>query len=164
MLNLQNLLDNEKIKTFIAEKEDQAMWIALGLGGLVFALMFTLFTTSGPFFFLQRYILALLVIFVPGYVIVKLFFDNIRFSEHKIVDKVFMSVGLSLITVQPIVFLLQYIVQFGLFDSLDERLGLKVDAETINNNWRTIGVVLFVLAVTVALKYYLKLRAVKKAA
>lgn len=163
-MDLKALISPENLRRFSNEQPDKAVWAMIGVAAIIYLIVFSIFTTTPISHNLVRVFAFVFVSFLPGYIIVKLFLDRLEISEYKAVDRFIMSFGFSLLTVQTLVFLLQYIVQFGLFSgSLNEKLGFKVEQETIRSDWRAIGAVLFVIAVSFGIKYYQKYRQKKRA-
>ena len=126
---------------------DKKLWIGVGALGLAVVIMFSVFTTTSPFFYLTKYLAAVLVMFAPGYVIMKLFLDHVSFSDYPIGDKAMLSFGLSMVVMIIPYFLTTYIRPWEF--NTDER-GMD-----FSGNFLSILLVLLVIGGAFGYKHYL---------
>ncbi|MEW6037307.1 MAG: hypothetical protein AB1648_03505 [Pseudomonadota bacterium] len=146
-----------KISDFLEFSEvDKKLWIAIAAVISIAILLLSVFATTSPFYWIERFGIAILEMFVPGYLITKLFFDKMAFSERpislkfiviepEIIDKAIVSVTLSIATVQTLYFLATYLRTYG----------LNVDEDVISSDKLAVAVVLLVIAGAFGIKYYL---------
>lgn len=132
-------------KFFTFTELDKKLWIGIAGFGAIFIIMLSLFTTSSPFYYLERLLITLFEMFLPGYVIMKLFLDHIQFTEYKVVDKFVVSFGLSICTVQTLYFLSTYLRTYG----------FNVDEDVISSNTIAILIALLVMGGAFGAKYYM---------
>ena len=90
---------------------------------------------------------ALLEDVLPGFVIVKLFFDKLTLSDNKIADKLMLSFGISLLTLEVPYFLTTYLRPY-VFNSDEEGWA------TVSNTLMTFILLVLVLAIAFGVKYY----------
>lgn len=137
---------NSKLLANSKYREDIILWLSvLGVTSIVVILL-SLFTTSSSWYFIQRAFGAIVIMFLPGYVIVKLFFDHVQFTENRIIDKAIMSLGLSIVAVQLISFIINYVMMYGLNVDQERRI--------IYRKWIPLIVVGIVIASSILIKLY----------
>ncbi|MDD2767275.1 MAG: hypothetical protein PHT19_00995 [Methylococcus sp.] len=135
---------------------DKKLWIGIAAVSGIMIVLMSMFTTTSLFYLLERFVIAIMEMFVPGYLITKLFFDKVVFSEHSIslkfiviepaiIDKAIVSVTLSIATVQTLYFLATYLRTYG----------LNVDEDVISSNTLAVGLVVLVIGAAFGVKYYL---------
>lgn len=101
-------------------KADVLMWAGIGIFSLILLIAFSVMT-SNEGLIIKDLIGLVVVLILPGYVIVKLYFDQVVISENltknpdinKAVDKLIMSLGLSIATIIPMNFLWNYVLTMG---------------------------------------------------
>lgn len=135
---------------------DKKLWIGITVVSGIMIVLMSVFTTTSLFYLLERFVIAIMEMFVPGYIITKLFFDKMVFSERPIslkfiviepaiVDKAIVSVTLSIATVQTLYFLATYLRTYG----------FNVDEDVISSNTLAVGLVVLVIGAAFGIKYYL---------
>ncbi len=130
---------------FTFKREDKLMWLGLlGISAILIVLL-SLFTTSSPLYYLERIVIGILMMVVPGYVIMKLFLDHVQFTENPIIDKFMVSFGLSIVTVQTLYFMSTYLRTYA----------FNVDEDVISSDKIALIVVFLVIAAAVGAKFYL---------
>jgi uncharacterized membrane protein len=135
-----------KISDFLEFNEvDRKMWLGIAAVSAIIIVLLSVFATTSPFYWLQRFAITIMVMFVPGYLITKLFFDKVVFSQHPIADKLIVSLTLSIVTVQTLYFLSTYVRTYG----------LNVDEDVISSDKIAAGLVFLVIASAFGIKYYL---------
>jgi uncharacterized membrane protein len=133
------------IDWFTFKREDKLMWLGLlGISAILIVLL-SLFTTSSPFYYLQRVVITILMMVLPGYVIMKLFLDHVQFTENPIIDKFMVSFGISIVTVQTLYFLSTYLRTYA----------LNVDEDVISSDIIAVFIVVLVIAAAIGAKFYL---------
>ena len=131
---------------FVFDEDDKKLWLGLGAAGVVFIVAFTLF--GGGFIHnIERVLSALLVVVLPGFVIMKLFADNLSMSDNRITDKLMLSFGLSLLTMVVPYFLTTYVRPY-VFNTDEEGWG------AISNTTMTALLLILVLGIAFGVKYY----------
>jgi hypothetical protein len=135
-------------KYFTFDGDDKKLWMGTGAVGLIFIVLFSIFTTTSPFFYLEKFLIAVLIIFLPGYVVMKLFLDHMSFSDNRIIDKAMLSFGLSMATMITPYFLTTYIRPY-VFNT-DER-----GMEFMSGNALSLLLVVLVIGIAFGAKYYL---------
>ncbi len=127
-------------------KTDLLMWAGILAVSLVFIGIFTVFTTTSPLTLLAKILSAILIMFLPGYVIVKLYLDELKLTENPALDKFILSFASSIVTVQTLAFLVNYFAVYSL--ELDQEIRIQV------TNWVPPIIVALVIAVAVGLKFF----------
>lgn len=89
-------------------KDDLWMWLGIAIFSAILLVIFGVFTTTSPVAILTRILAALYVIFIPGYVLIKLYFDDLYLTANRPLDKFILSLAASIITVQTLAFTVQY--------------------------------------------------------
>ncbi len=131
---------------FVFDEDDKKLWLGLGAAGVIFIVAFTLF--GGGFMAnVERVLSALAVVVLPGFVIMKLYVDNLTMSDNKIADKLMLSFGLSLLTMVVPYFLTTYIRPY-VFNTDEENWG------AISNTTMTFILLVMVIAIAFGVKYY----------
>lgn len=125
--------------------DDQKMWAGIVAMSLVLIAVMTVFT--GNFvLYIEKFAAGILVMFVPGYVIHKLFLNDIQLTSNRVMDKFIVSLGLSIVTVQTLAFFAQYVTVFGLNEDPDERIA--------RGNYKSLIIVALVIGSAFGVKYY----------
>lgn len=133
-------------KFFTFNKDDKTLGLGIGAASVIFIVLFSVFhLETSPFYYVEKVLVGLFEMFLPGYVIMKLFLDEIHISDNKVVDKVIVSFGLSMVTVQLIYFLSTYIRTYA----------LNVDEDVIPSNAIAVVLVLLVIGAAFGAKFYL---------
>jgi hypothetical protein len=94
----------------------------------------------------QKFAAGIVVMFLPGYVIHKLFLNDIQLTSNRVMDKFIVSLGLSIVTVQSLAFIAQYITIFGFNEDFDERVA--------RGNYKSLIIVALVIGGAFGVKYY----------
>jgi uncharacterized membrane protein len=135
-----------QIQNFVQfTKTDQLLWLGILAVGAIFIVLMSLFTDAGLVHYISRFVVMVFMIFLPGYVILKLFFDHIEFTEYKVIDKFLVSLFLSIASVQTLYFLSTYIRTYG----------LNVDEDVISSDKIAVFIAVLVMTVAVGIKFYL---------
>lgn len=125
---------------------DQKMWGGIGVFAVIMVIMFSLFAGGGTGVLVGEKIAAgLLEMFVPGYVIVKLFLNDMKVTDNQALDRFILSLGLSFVTVQLLAFVTEYITVFGLNEDQDERISRE--------NYKSLIIVALVIGSAFGAKY-----------
>lgn len=125
--------------------DDQKMWAAIFAMSLVLISVMTVFT--GNFMlYVEKFAAGILVMFLPGYVIHKLFFNDVQLTANRVMDKFIVSLGLSIVTVQMLAFFAEYITVFG--------LNVDQDARIASENRKSLIIVALVIGGAFGVKYY----------
>ncbi|MGX2040469.1 hypothetical protein ACWJKU_10105 [Methylocaldum sp. MU1018] len=132
-------------KFFQFSKDDKTMWLGMLGISVVFIVLMSLFTTTSPFYYAQRILITIFIMFLPGYAITKMFFDHLEFTEYRALDKFLVSFFFSIATVQTLYFISTYIRTYA----------LNVDEDVISSNAIAISISLFVIAAAFGVKFYL---------
>jgi uncharacterized membrane protein len=132
-------------KFFQFNKDDKTMWLGILAISTVFIVLMSLFTTTSPFYYAQRILITLFIMFLPGYTITKLFFDHLEFTEYRALDKFLVSFFFSIATVQTLYFIATYVRTYA----------LNVDEDVISSNAISITIAVLVTAAAFGVKFYL---------
>ncbi|BBL71061.1 hypothetical protein [Methylogaea oryzae] len=135
---------------------DQKMWGGVGVFTVIMVIMFSVFTSSG-ILVAEKIAVGVLEMLVPGYVIVKLFLNDLKVTENAALDRFILSLGLSIVTVQLLAFVTEYVSVFGLNEDQDERIARE--------NYKSLIIVALVIGGAFAAKYlppYLRERKAKQ--
>lgn len=143
-------------------KEDVYMWAGLGIFSLIMILALSLISSTG---LVVKDLIGLAVVMVlPGYVIVKLYMDNLVINENmtknpiinKAIDKFIVSMGCSIATVVPINYLWKYLLDMGIADSKGDLMGTVEDEMIYSGSasWRALFTVLLVIGVAIGVRIY----------
>jgi len=101
-------------------KPDILMWSGVGAFSVILIVAFSLFSTGGGLVVKDLFGLAVVLI-LPGYVVVKLYLDNVEISEdltknpdvNKAIDLLIMSIGVSICSIIPMNFVWNYLLTMG---------------------------------------------------
>lgn len=126
-------------------KTDLVMWAGILVVSFVFTAIFMVFTTTSPITLIAKILSAILIMFLPGYIIVKLYLDQLKLTENPALDRFILSFGISIVTVQSLAFLVSYFAVHQLKLDQEIRIGLE--------NWVPPIIVVLVIAVAVGLKF-----------
>ncbi|QSA97949.1 hypothetical protein [Methylococcus sp. EFPC2] len=132
------------IKYITFGPNDKKLWIGIGVVSAILIVLLSVFATTSPFYWVERFVITLFEVFLPGYVIVKLFLDHVSFSESPVVDKVILSFGISFATVQTLYFLFTYVRTYA----------LNVDEDVISSNAIAIILALLVSGGAYGIRFY----------
>jgi len=132
-------------KFFQFTKDDKTMWLGILAISTVFIVLMSLFTTTSPFYYAERILITLFIMFLPGYAITKLFFDHMEFTEYRALDKFLVSFFFSIATVQTLYFVATYLRTYA----------FNVDEEMISSNAIAIFIAVLVTLVAFGVKFYL---------
>lgn len=132
-------------KYFEFSAVDKKLWIGIGVVSGIVIVLLSVFTTTSLFYWLARFLVTILIMFVPGYVITKLFFDKLVFTEYPAVDKFIVSFFFSIATVQTLYFLTTYLRTYG----------FNIDEDIISSDKIALVLALLVIGVAFGIKTYL---------
>ncbi|MDD1651369.1 MAG: DUF1616 domain-containing protein, partial [Methylococcaceae bacterium] len=101
-------------------KPDILMWSGVGIFSIILIVAFSLFSSGGGLVIKDLFGLAIVLI-LPGYVIKKLYLDNVTVSENltknedinKAIDLLILSIGISIATIIPMNFIWNYVLTMG---------------------------------------------------
>lgn len=131
---------------FEFDQDDKKMWMGLAGAGVIFIIAFSLF--GGGFMHnVERVIFALLEDILPGFVIMKLYLDKLSMSDNKIADKLMISFGISLLSLEVPYFLTSYIRPY-VFNTDEEGWG------SLSNTTVTFALLVLVLGIAFGYKFY----------
>jgi uncharacterized membrane protein len=130
------------------DADDKKLWIYVGGALGLIVLLFSIFTTSSVFYYLKHAITTVMVIFMPGYLITKLFLDKISFSDNRVADKIIISFTISVVVMVLPYFSLTYLRPYDL--NTDEE-GL----EPISRDHEVMLLLLLVIVIAFGVKYYM---------
>ena len=131
-------------KFFTFNEIDKKLWLGIGAASLAFVIIFAVFTTS-PVLIIEKVLIGIFEMFLPGYIIMKLFLDNLELTDYKVADKAMISLGLSIMVMVTLYFLTTYIRTYA----------LNVDEDVINSNTIAIIQSLVVIGGAFGAKFYL---------
>ena len=148
-------------------KEDTYMWAGIGIFSLIMILAMSIMSSTG---LVIKDLFGLVVVMVlPGYVIVKLYLDNMVVSENltknptinKAIDKFIMSMGCSISFIVPLNFLWNYFLDLGISDSKGDLKGVVEDEMMYSGSasWRSLFTVILVIGIAIGSKIYLMKKA-----
>ncbi|TAN52649.1 MAG: hypothetical protein EPN21_03430 [Methylococcaceae bacterium] len=125
---------------------DQKMWGGIGVFAVIMIIMFTLFAGGATGVLVGKKIAAgLLEMFLPGYIIVKLYLNDMKITENQALDRFILALGLSFVTVQLLAFVTEYVSVFGLNEDQDERIARE--------NYKSLIIVALVIGTAFGVKY-----------
>lgn len=127
-------------------KTDLLMWGGVLVVSFVFIGIFMVFTTTSPITLIAKILSAIFIMFLPGYIIVKLYLDEVKLTENPALDRFILSFALSIVTVQSLAFLVSYFAVHSLELDQEIRIGLE--------NWVPPIIVILVIGVAVGLKFF----------
>lgn len=148
-------------------KPDIYMWSGVGIFSVILIIAFSLFSNGGGLVVKDLFGLAVVII-LPGYVIVKLYLDNVEISENltknpdinKAIDILIMSIGISIATIIPMNFIWNYVLTMGSDGTSGPgAVDIKgnVDEEQIysgNASWRSLFTVIVVVGLAIGYKVF----------
>lgn len=137
---------------FEFDQDDKKLWMGLAAAGLLYIVVFSLFGGlfgEGAFVFKQveRVVFFLLEDILPGYVIMKLYLNNVSLSDNKITDRIMVSFAISLAAMELPFYLLKYLRPYE--DNTDEKAW-----GSINDTALTVILLLLVFGISFGVKYY----------
>lgn len=127
-------------------KIDILMWAGILVVSFLLIGIFMVFTTTSPLELIKKILSAILIMFLPGYVIVKLYLDQLKLTDNPALDRFILSFALSIVTVQSLAFLVSYFAVHEL--ELDQEIRISVE------NQVPLIIVFLVIAVAVGLKFF----------
>jgi len=139
---------NEFLKPFFTiDQEDKKVWLGVLGAGAVFVILLSVFTTTSVFYYLERYFVTLMMIFLPGYVVMKIYLDNVQLSDNRIADKVMTAFGLSIVTMVVPYYLSMYIRPASF--NTDEN-----SSQSLSDTFIVLLLLILVMGVAFGVKYY----------
>lgn len=101
-------------------KADTFLWAGIGIFSLIIILAFSVIA-SNVGLVVKSLVGLVIVMILPGYIIVKLYFDKVQISDNmtknqdinKAIDKLIMSLGLSIACIVPLNFVWNYLLTMG---------------------------------------------------
>jgi hypothetical protein len=148
-------------------KADKLMWAGIGIFSIILIVAFSLYSSGGGLVVKDLLGMAVVII-LPGYVIVKLYMDNVEISENltknpdinRAIDLLIMSIGISIATIIPMNFIWNYVLTMGSDGSGDAgavNLRGNVDEEDIYSgsaSWRSLFTVIVVIGLAIGYKVF----------
>jgi uncharacterized protein YneF (UPF0154 family) len=149
-------------------KADMLMWSGVGIFSLILIVAFSVISSSGGVL-IKDLIGLVVVLILPGYTIVKLYFDNVQISENltknpdinQAIDKLIMSIGCSVASIIPLNFVWNYLLTMGGGETSSagggSNLWGNVDEEMIytgSASWRSLFTVILVIGLAIGYKIY----------
>ncbi|MDD5036663.1 MAG: hypothetical protein PHE55_18140 [Methylococcaceae bacterium] len=131
---------------FEFDQDDKKLWLGIGVASAIFIILFSL-VWGGLFQQIERVVFALIVIFLPGYIILKLYLDKLSISDNRVTDKIMASLGLSIACMVVPYYLTTYLRPY-VFNTDEEGWG------TLSNTWVVILLLILVVVVAFGVKYY----------
>lgn len=153
-------------------KADYLLWGGVGVFSIILIVAFSLFSSGGGLVVKDLFGMAIVII-LPGYVIVKLYLDNVQISEdltknpdvNKAIDMLIMSIGISVSTIIPMNFVWNYILTMGGGEEMAKgeasNLWGNVEEEQIYSgsaSFRSIFTVIVVIGLAIGYKLFEKKR------
>lgn len=132
---------------FTIDAEDKKVWLGVLGAGLIGIVLLSVFTTTSFFYYLERYVVALVMIFLPGYLVMKLYLDKLNLSDNRVTDKIMVAFGLSVITMVVPYYLSMYIRPASF--NTDENQMQAVSDTTV-----VIVLLILVIGISFGVKYY----------
>ena len=130
---------------FEFDQDDKKLWIWLGGAALFYIIVFSIYWGGGLFKHIETAVFSLLVAFLPGYTILKLFLDKFSISDNRLADKAIVSFGLSIS------------IMVLLYFPTNLRHGLNTDEKgwwSISDNLVLVLLLLLVMGAAFGVKYY----------
>ena len=101
-------------------KPDILMWSGVGIFSVIMIIAFSVISASGGLV-IKDLIGLVVVMILPGYTIVKLYFDDVTISDNltkdpdinHAIDKLIMSLGFSVACIIPLNFMWNYLLTMG---------------------------------------------------
>jgi len=149
-------------------KADMLMWSGIGVFSIILIVAFSLFSTGGGLVVKNLFGMAVVLI-APGYIVVKLYLDNIEISENltknpdvnRAIDLLIMSIGISIATIIPMNFVWNYLLTMGGGEEVATggggNLWGNVDEEQIytgSASWRSLFTVVIVVGLAIGYKVF----------
>ena len=131
-------------KFFTFDQDDKKLWMGIAAVSAIVIILLSAFATTSPFYWVERLLITIFQIFLPGYVIVKLFLDKVQFTDNQVLDRFLVSLGISVATVQTLYFIATYLRTYA----------FNVDEDVISSNKLAIAVTLLVIGGAFAIKFY----------
>lgn len=105
---------------FKFDKADKLMWSGVGIFSLILIIAFTVISSAGSLLIKDLFGLVVVMI-LPGYTIVKLYFNDLQLSDNltknpeinKAIDRLIMSLGISVASIIPLNFVWNYLLTMG---------------------------------------------------
>ena len=156
-------------------KPDVLMWSGVGIFSVILIVAFSLFSSNSGLVVKDLFGMAVVLI-LHGYVIVKLYLDNITISENltknadvnKAIDLLIMSIGVSIASIIPMNFIWNYLLTMGGGEDVKSGAGSNlwgnVDEEQIytgSASWRSLFTVIVVVGLAIGYKIYEQKRRAK---
>lgn len=147
-------------------RPDVLMWSGVGIFSMILIIAFSLFSSGGGLVVKDLFGLAVVLI-LPGYVVVKLYLENIEISENltknpdinKAIDLLIMSIGVSIASIIPMNFIWNYLLTMGGGEDVKSGGGTNlwgnVDEEQIytgSASWRSLFTVIVVVGLAIGYK------------
>ncbi len=149
-------------------KPDLLMWAGVGIFSIILIIAFSLFSNGGGLVVKDLFGLAVVLI-LPGYVVVKLYLEQIEISENltknpdinRAIDLLIMSIGISVASIIPMNFVWNYLLTMGGGEDVAAGGGTNlwgnVDEEQIytgSASWRSLFTVIVVVGLAIGYKVY----------
>lgn len=149
-------------------KPDLLMWGGVAAFSIILIIAFSVISASGGL--LLKDLFGLIVVLIlPGYTVVKLYLDEVQVSENltkdpdinKAIDKLIMSIGISIACIIPLNFVWNYLLTMGGGEDVaaggGSNLWGNVDEEMIytgSASWRALFTVVLVVGLAIGYKLY----------
>jgi hypothetical protein len=139
----------ELLKPYLTiDDEDKKVWVGVLGVGLLLVVLLSIFTTTSFFYYLERYLITLVMAFLPGYAVMKIYFDKLVLSDNRIADKVIVAFGLSIVTMDIPYYLSMYLRPASFNTDEDA-------SQAMSDTFISILLLLMVLGVAFGYKYFL---------
>lgn len=116
LMDLKNLKVENNFREYLVGTETIWYWITIGMGVFATFLFFTVSETLYPMIYLRNFTGLFLVLFLPGYILIRLLFPIMATTRHRKIEtiqRVALSLGISAVLV-TIISLLVYYSPWGL--------------------------------------------------
>ncbi len=149
-------------------RPDVLMWSGVGIFSMILIIAFSLFSSGGGLVVKDLFGLVVVLI-LPGYVVAKLYLENIEISENltknpdinKAIDLLIMSIGISIASIIPMNFIWNYMLTMGGGEDVKSGGGTNlwgnVDEEQIytgSASWRSLFTVIVVVGLAIGYKLF----------
>jgi hypothetical protein len=149
-------------------RPDVLMWSGVGIFSMILIIAFSLFSSGGGLVVKDLFGLVVVLI-LPGYVVAKLYLENIEISENltknpdinKAIDLLIMSIGISIASIIPMNFIWNYMLTMGGGEDVKAGGGTNlwgnVDEEQIytgSASWRSLFTVIVVVGLAIGYKLF----------